>query len=58
MDDKVARIVPVVSYPHEEELVKRVLKLIYEYEGQISNVSVVGALELAKTQVIEDAKGE
>lgn len=54
----IKKIKPVHSsaYPHEEELVNRILNLIYEYNNEISNVSAVGALELAKLQVIEDAK--
>lgn len=40
----------VRSYPVEDELLNRVYDIFDEYDGAISNVSVIGILELAKVR--------
>jgi len=42
-------------YRLESELVGKITSLVYEYENILSNVAVIGALELVKSTVIEDA---
>lgn len=42
----------VVSYPQEQELLNRMLGVIYEYAGDISLASVLGVLELTKDELM------
>ncbi len=42
-----------VDYPKEGELHSRIMDLIKEYVGEISTVSVLGVLDLAKDEVKE-----
>ena len=43
-------------YRHESELVVKLLDVIYEYNGMMSTVSVIGVLELVKDQIKLDAQ--
>tara|TARA_R110000765_G_scaffold408810_1_gene506731 strand:+ start:329 stop:574 length:246 start_codon:yes stop_codon:yes gene_type:complete len=41
-----------VDYPVEQELFNRVLKLVHEYDGDISFASCIGVLDLAKNELL------
>lgn len=38
-------------YPKESELADRLEKLCHEYDGELSVVAVIGALELVKLEI-------
>lgn len=42
------------QFKKEQELYSRIVDLIHEYDGEISLVAALGALELAKTQIIQE----
>ena len=42
-------------YPKESELSKRLDKLIHEYDGELSIVSVIGVLDMLKFELINDS---
>lgn len=46
------------EYPVEDELIGRLLDVIYDYPNAISIVSVLGALETIKNNLLLDRKEE
>jgi len=42
-------------YRREDELIEKIISLLDEYEHILSNVAVVGVLELVKSTVIRDS---
>ena len=56
--DNVKTFIPKADtqlYRREDELMKKIMSLLDEYEYILSNAAVIGALELAKSSVIKDA---
>lgn len=53
-DIKVININLDKKFPKEGELMGRISKLIDEYVGELSLVSVIGILELKKMELIHD----
>ena len=47
---------PVNYSPVAAELFDRIKNLVHEYDGEIGLVEAIGAIELVKLSVIEDAK--
>lgn len=41
-----------VDYPQQQELLDRVLSLIYEYDGDISLAAALGLLDMAKDNLM------
>lgn len=39
------------KFPKHQEMLDRIMLLIYEYENEVSTVAVLGILDLAKDQV-------
>ena len=44
----------VRAYPKNEELLNRIVKLIHEYDGEISTAAAIGILDLAKDYIKAD----
>ncbi len=44
------------DFPKENELLQRMMKLVHEYDHEISIASVIGILELAKDNLIQECK--
>ena len=44
----------VRAYPKNEELLDRIIRLIHEYDGEISTAAAVGTIELVREQIIND----
>ena len=42
------------QFKQEQELYSRIIDLIHEYDDEVSLVAVLGVLELAKTQIIQE----
>ncbi len=41
------------TYTSEAEMVNRIMEVIYDYRGEISFCSVIGALEMCKADVLK-----
>ena len=43
------------EFPVNEEILQRITKLIYEYEGEVPMVSILGILDLVKDEIKDSA---
>lgn len=48
---KVIKFGSIKHYPVNEEILQRIIALIYEYDGEVSLVAVLGILDLVKDQI-------
>lgn len=44
----------LVDYPQQQELLDRMVALIYEYDGDLSLAAALGLLDMAKDHLVED----
>jgi len=51
----VSDIESIRPFPKESELANRIKDLIFEYEGELSTVAVIGILDLVKAEITIEA---